>query len=92
MLTAILKLKLDHSSCKIADCATKLPVYSIYKMNHVLPKKQASPVPELFDKQIRGNIEKKHGYWVVEKSENVDRMYSVRCTAHEEKDKGWNLK
>jgi hypothetical protein len=61
-------------------------------MNHVLPKKQASPVPELFDKQIRGNIEKKHGYWVVEKSENVDRMYSVRCTAHEEKDKGWNLK
>ena len=62
-----------------------------YEMLSMLPKEKASPVPALFDKQICGNIEKEHGYRIVEKSKDINRMYSVGCTAHKEESKRWNL-
>lgn len=57
-----------------------------------VPKEKASPVPALFDEQIRGDVEEKHGYRIVKKSENINGMYSIGSTTHKEEGKRWNLK
>ena len=61
-------------------------------VNFMLPKEKASPVPALLDKQICSDIEEKHGYRIVKKSEDINRMYSVRSTAHKKEGKRRNLK
>lgn len=56
------------------------------------PVENAAQGPPVADEEIHGQIEKEHGHWVIEETQDVDRVNSVRRTAHEEEDEWRDLK
>lgn len=46
----------------------------------------------MVDEEIHSQIQKEHGHGVIEESQDVDRVNSVRRTANEEEDKRRYLK
>lgn len=51
----------------------------------VLPKKYAANTPITIKKEVNGRVEKDHCHWVIEESQNIYGMHTIRCAAQKDK-------